>query len=138
MRRALAILLCLAIWSPSLVAASEFVRPMQRLRLAAKAAAENLIHSVDPVYPPDAREARITGVVVIELVVGRSGQVLSARVITGHPLFREAAANAVHRYRYKPFLLNGEPVEVVSTVGVRFASPPESSRTKSYPTYCLA
>ena len=45
---------------------------------------------------------------------------MSTRVITGHPLFKEAAREAVAQYLYKPFLLNGEPVEVISSVGVRF------------------
>ncbi len=120
MRRALAILFCLTIWSVSLASASAPVSLTQRLRIAPDAAARNLIHSVDPVYPPLAREAKVSGVVVVEFEVDRSGQVVSTRVITGHPLFKEAVREAVAQYLYKPFLLNGEPVEVISTVGVRF------------------
>ena len=62
----------------------------------------------------------VRGVVVVEFVVDRSGQVVSTRVITGHPLFKEAVREAVAQYLYKPFLLNGEPVEVISSIGVRF------------------
>ena len=116
MRRALAILFCLTIWTVSLASASAPVSLTQRLRIAPDVAAKNLIHSVDPPYPPLAREAKVRGVVVVEAVVDRSGQVVSTRVITGHPLFKEAVA----QYLYKPFLLNGEPVEVISSVGVRF------------------
>ena len=120
MRRALAILFCLTIWTASLAPASATVSPTQRMRLTAAAAARNLIHSVGPVFPPRAREAKVSGIVVVEFVVDRSGQVVSTRVITGHPLFKEAAREAVAQYLYKPFLLNGEPVEVISSVGVRF------------------
>lgn len=121
MRSASTILLFLTFGVASLSGASEVAPQTERIRLTAQRVAENLISSVDPVYPPRARRAKLSGVVVLEIVVDRSGEVATARIITGHPLMKEAARDAVTQYRYRPFLLNGEPVEVVSTVGVRFA-----------------
>lgn len=72
-------------------------------------------------YPPLAKQARIQGVVVLEAVIGKDGKIQNLRVITGHPLLIKAAQDAVSQWEYKPTMLNGEPVEVVTTVTVNFA-----------------
>ena len=74
-----------------------------------------------PVYPPLAKQARIQGVVILEAVIGKDGSVNEIKVISGHPLLQQAAIDAVSQWKYKPTLLNGEPVEVVTTVTVNFA-----------------
>ena len=80
-----------------------------------------MISQVRPVYPPLAKQARIQGVVVLEAVIGKDGTIQNLRVITGHPLLIKAAQDAVSQWQYKPTMLNGEPVEVVTTVTVNFA-----------------
>jgi len=56
----------------------------------------------------------------MEIVIGRNGQIIEVKVVAGHPLLMQAAIDAVRRWCYKPTLLNGQPVEVVSTVTVNF------------------
>ena len=81
----------------------------------------SLVSQVKPVYPPLARQARVSGVVILEAVIGKDGSVAEIKVISGHPLLQQAAIDAVSQWKYKPTLLNGEPVEVVTTVTVNFA-----------------
>ncbi len=80
----------------------------------------NLIRQVKPPYPHLAKQARIQGAVVLEAVISKQGGVENLRVISGHPLLIQAALDAVKQWKYKPTLLNGEPVEVVTTVTVNF------------------
>ena len=83
----------------------------------------NLISRVDPLYPPLALQARIQGVVRFDIVIGKDGRVSNVQLVRGHPLLVAAARDAVHQWVYKPTLLNGEPVEVVTSVDVNFALP---------------
>jgi periplasmic protein TonB len=75
---------------------------------------------VSPVYPDSARTARIEGVVIIEAVIGPTGDVREARVLRSRPLLDEAALTAVRQWKFTPTLLNGVPVPVVMTVTVNF------------------
>jgi TonB family protein len=95
------------------------------VRVGGNVAAANLIHSVEPVYPPLARQARIQGVVVLEVDITKDGKVGNLRVITGHPLLIQAAIDAVKQWEYTPLQLNGEAVEVVAPVTVNFVLPPQ-------------
>jgi protein TonB len=79
-----------------------------------------LLHEVRPVYPALARQARIEGTVRIEAIIARDGSVQSAKLSGGPPLLVQAALDAVRQWRYAPTLLNGEPVEVVLSVDVKF------------------
>jgi protein TonB len=81
----------------------------------------NLIHQVLPSYPPLARQARIQGIVVLEAVINKQGMIETLRVVSGHPLLNQAAIDAVKQWMYKPTLLNGEPVAVITTVTVSFS-----------------
>ncbi len=81
----------------------------------------SLISQTKPVYPPLAKQARIQGIVILEAVIGKDGMVSEIKVLNGHPLLQQAAIDAVSQWKYKPTLLNGEPVEVVTTVTVNFA-----------------
>jgi periplasmic protein TonB len=78
------------------------------------------IHDVSPVYPDAARLAHIQGVVIIEAVIGPTGEIQDARVLRSRPLLDDAALAAVRQWRYTPSLLNGVPVPVVMTVTVSF------------------
>lgn len=81
------------------------------------------LDNVLPLFPESMRAAGQGGVVPIEAIIGRDGQVASARVISAsvHPDFAAAALEAVRQWRYQPTLLNGKPVEVVLVVGVTFS-----------------
>jgi protein TonB len=80
----------------------------------------NLIYQVQPTYPPAARAARIQGPVVIKAVISRDGAIENLKVISGHPFLVKAALDAVSQWRYRPYILNGEAVEVETQVTVNF------------------
>jgi protein TonB len=94
--------------------------PIKRIRVASRVAEANLIHDVAPQYPPEAGRARIEGAVVLMAVIGKDGSVQDVRVESGLPLLVQAAIDAVRQWRYRPYLLNGEPVEVDSRITINF------------------
>jgi len=94
---------------------------VQRIRVAGNVQQSNLIHKVDPVYPPLAKQARIQGAVRFTAIIGRDGSVQNLQLVSGHPLMVEAARQAVMQWLYKPTLLNGRPVEVVTQIDVVFS-----------------
>ena len=97
------------------------LRPAHKVvRVGGNLKAPRQIYNVDPVYPPLARESRISGTVVIDAVVDERGNVVQARVVSGHPLLIKAALNAVLQWKYEPTLLNGEPVSVEWEFQVHF------------------
>lgn len=73
-----------------------------------------------PVYPPLARQARVSGSVRLIAIIGRDGTVQQLQVVSGHPLLIGAAVEAVRQWLYHPTLLNGEPVEVICPIDVNF------------------
>jgi protein TonB len=78
------------------------------------------IGGVNPTYPPIARAARISGTVVLQATISKQGTIQNLRVISGPPMLTQSALEAVKTWRYKPYDLNGEPVEVETTVNVVF------------------
>jgi protein TonB len=92
----------------------------QKIRVSSGVAQGNLIHDVRPPYPPLARQARIQGTVVLQAVIGKDGTIQNLRVVSGHPMLAQAALDAVKQWRYKPYYLNGEPVDVDTTINVNF------------------
>lgn len=80
----------------------------------------SLIRRVEPAYPPLARSARIQGPVVLEAIISKDGTMQGLRLITGHPLLVPAAIQAVSQWRYKPYILNGEAIEVETQITVNF------------------
>jgi protein TonB len=81
----------------------------------------NLIRRVQPEYPALAKQARIQGTVVLRAVIDREGKIQDLQVVIGHPLLVQAALNAVRQWRYKPYYLNDQPVEVETQVTVKFS-----------------
>jgi protein TonB len=79
-----------------------------------------LIHRVEPLYPPIALIARISGTVELRAIIARDGAVRSVEVLSGNPLLARAAGNAVWQWRYRPTILDGEAVEVETRITVRF------------------
>jgi protein TonB len=92
-----------------------------RIRQGGAVQAALLVNKVQPVYPPLARQTRISGTVRLHALISKTGQVEQLEVISGHPLLVRAAMDAVQQWRYKPTLLNGEPVEVDTTIDVIFS-----------------
>jgi protein TonB len=80
-----------------------------------------LIHKVAPVYPPLARAARIQGAVELQAVISRDGRIERLQILRGHPMLVRAALDAVQQWRYRPYILNGEAVEVETHVTVNFS-----------------
>jgi TonB family protein len=99
------------------------VTPQNRnspVRISARTMARQVISRVDPVYPPEAKAAHVQGFVVLRAVVGKDGTVRNVTVVSGPPELVQSATDAVSQWRYKPYLLNGEPVEVETRVNVSY------------------
>jgi protein TonB len=80
-----------------------------------------LINRVQPSYPPLARQTRISGTVRLHAIISKAGTVQQLEVMSGHPLLVQAALDAVRQWKYRPTTLNGEPVEVDTTIDVIFS-----------------
>jgi TonB family protein len=95
--------------------------PMGPLRVGGNVQAARILRRVAPEYPMDARMAHISGTVRLHVIIGKDGGIKQLEVISGHPALTGAALDAVRQWRYKQTLLNGEPVEVDTTIDVIFA-----------------
>ena len=104
---------------PVKVEAPKPVTP-QRIRVGGNVQAAMAIRAPKPVYPPLAKQARIQGVVRLNAIIGKDGSIQDLKAASGHPLLVPAALAAVQQWQYKPTLLNGEPVEVVTVIDVNF------------------
>ena len=104
----------------SVPAAVPKIATPQKIRVASGFAEGNLIHDVQPSYPPRARLAHIQGMVVLQAVIGKDGTIQNLQVVSGPPMLAQAALEAVKQWRYKPYYLNGEPVDVDTTINVNF------------------
>jgi periplasmic protein TonB len=93
----------------------------QRVRVSTGVATGLLIKKVTPNYPQLAKQARIQGTVVLQAEISKDGTIQNLQLISGHPMLAPAAIEAVRQWRYKPYLLNGEPVAVETTVQVNFS-----------------
>jgi TonB family protein len=106
-------------------------------RVPSGALADNLISKVDPVYPEIARAAHVQGAVILHALISKTGTVEKLNVISGPPMLVKSAMDAVQQWKYKPYIVNGQPVEVSTTITVNFAladqpaaaSPPSSTPT---------
>jgi periplasmic protein TonB len=92
----------------------------QRVRVSQGVSEGLLVHQVKPTYPPLARQARIQGSVVLQAVIGKDGSIQNLRLVSGHPMLTSSAMEAVKQWKYKPYFLNGEPVEVDTQITVNF------------------
>ena len=90
------------------------------LRISEGVAQGFLVHQVKPVYPPLARQARIQGAVLLQAIIGKDGCIENLRLVSGHPMLAPAAIEAVRQWRYRPYTLNREPVEVQTEITVNF------------------
>jgi periplasmic protein TonB len=93
----------------------------QKVRVSQGVSQGLLIKKVQPPYPPLARQARIHGQVVLQADISKDGTIQNLRLISGHPMLAPSAIEAVKQWRYKPYFLNGEPVEVETQITVIFS-----------------
>jgi periplasmic protein TonB len=108
-----------SVLSATPVAVPKIATP-QRVRVSSGVQSGLLIRKVNPTYPPLARQARIQGVVLLQAQISKDGNIENLQLISGHPMLAPAAIEAVKQWKYKPYLLNGEPVEVETQVQVNF------------------
>ena len=102
------------------VAAMGFATPPERIKIGGNVQQTKLISQTRPLYPPDAKAARIQGKVELQAVIAKDGTVKSLEVISGHPLLVPSAMEAVKQWVYQTTLLNGNPVEVVTQIDVNY------------------
>lgn len=92
----------------------------ERARISQGVTRGRLLLKVEPKYPPIARGARAQGQVVLSAIISKPGKIEDLALLSGHPLLVPAAIEAVKQWRYRPYLLNGGAVEVVTTITVTF------------------
>jgi periplasmic protein TonB len=92
----------------------------QKIRVSSGVADGLKIHDVQPAYPQMAKIAHIQGDVVLQATISKNGAIENLRAVSGHPILIQAALDAVRQWKYKPYILNGEPVEVETQVTVKF------------------
>jgi TonB family protein len=130
MRAHLTVLSLLLICLACAVVAQDAPPPESRQDVSSSEAVDSLIKRVSPAYPPLARQARIQGTVILKIVISKSGDVQNLQLISGHPMLAPAAIEAVKQWKYKPFIVNGEPVEVETTVQVNFTLSDQPAQPK--------
>jgi protein TonB len=108
-----------SVLSTTPVAVPKIATP-QRVRVSSGVQSGLLVRKVPPAYPPLARQARIQGTVILQAQISKEGNIENLQLISGHPMLAPAAIEAVKQWKYKPYLLNGEPVEVETQVQVNF------------------
>ena len=92
----------------------------QKIRVSSGVVAGNKISGANPQYPAIARTARIQGTVVLQATISKAGSIVNLRAVSGPPMLYQSAIDAVQQWRYKPYILNGDAVEVETTIQVNF------------------
>jgi protein TonB len=98
--------------------------PKKAVRISGGVMAGLILTKVQPAYPADAKAAGVSGAVVLHVIIGKDGTVENLQVISGPEMLQKSAIEAVTQWTYKPYLLNGEPVQVDTTVTVMFTLAP--------------
>ena len=91
------------------------------MRISSLVASSTAIYKAVPVYPAVALAAGVSGTVVLAATISKAGTIVNLRVVSGPPMLRQAALDAVSGWRYRPYLLNGQPVDVETTINVIFS-----------------
>jgi TonB family protein len=99
--------------------------PAKMARVSGGVMAVNILTKTQPIYPPDAKAAKISGVVVLHAVIGKDGTIKSLTAVSGPEELKMSAMDAVRQWTYKPYLLNGNPTEVDTTVTVNYSLSPQ-------------
>jgi protein TonB len=96
------------------------VPPPKQIELAENEVRKQLLQHPIPVYPPIAKAARVQGPVVLKATISADGMVMNLRVVSGNAMLQSAAMDAVRKWTFKPFIVDGEAVEVGTTITVPF------------------
>jgi protein TonB len=91
-----------------------------RIRVGGNVEAASLINKVTPVYPPIAKTAHVSGTIVLHAIISKDGSIQELQYVSGPPLLMKSAMDAVKEWKYRPTMLNGDPVEVDTTIDVVF------------------
>jgi protein TonB len=94
--------------------------PPKKINISAGVSAGLLLQRTQPIYPPIAKAARVSGTVVLQATISKQGTIENLKIVSGPAMLQQAAVDAVRQWRYRPYLLNNEPVEVDTTVNVIF------------------
>ena len=105
------------------VAVPKVAAPQQTLKVSQGVTQGLLTKRVQPVYPPQAMQMHIQGAVQMLATISKQGKIASVKVISGDPILSRAATDAVSQWRYKPYFLNGKPVEIQTQIVVNFKLP---------------
>jgi protein TonB len=100
---------------------ARIVKATGPMRVSAGVASGQLVVSIQPRYPAIAKQARVQGTVIVSALIGTDGRIASLHVLSGPPLLVPAAVDAIQRARYRPWTLNGQPVEVETTINIVFS-----------------
>jgi TonB family protein len=104
----------------------ELVKPdLAKVTISSGVAAGMLLHGTKPQYPAIAKSAHVSGTVVLHATISKWGTIENLRVDSGQAMLSQAAMDAVSTWRYRPYLLNGEPVDIDTTISVVFTNPSE-------------
>ena len=114
------LLAVLAFVGLTVLAGAQTADTPKRLRISPAVAEGLKTHTVNPTYPREARDKGIQGDVVLQATIDTQGNIASLNAVQGDPILADASIEAVKQWKYKPFLLNGEPVEVETTIKVVF------------------
>ena len=95
--------------------------PSKPVAVKADIMQNQILHKVPPVYPVDAKKAHIQGKVQLDAIIGKTGEVEQLKVISGPKELQQSSLDAVRQWTYKPFLLNGAPVEVKTTINIVYS-----------------
>jgi len=106
--------------------------PTGPIRVSSGTMAKSLIFKPDPIYPADAKAAHVQGAVVLHALISKAGTIENLTVVSGPPMLQGSAMDAVKQWKYKPYLLNGQPTEIDTTITVNYtfgddgAAPPQA------------
>lgn len=99
------------------------VVPAPKVNISSGVAAGMLVHATVPQYPEIAKLARVSGTVVLQATISKVGSIENLRAVSGPSMLRQSALDAVKSWRYRPYMLNGEPVETETSINVVFTTP---------------
>ncbi len=102
------------------IAAPQVAAPRKPLRVSSGISEGLLVQRIEPLYPAIAQRAHIQGTVRLQAIISKQGTIENLQLIEGHPMLVQAAIDAVKQWKYRPYVLNGEPLEVETFVIVNF------------------